>query len=217
MNQTKQTGSGMEGPGSGVPDANAESRTAPNIEKESRMVSEKPSPAPTVSETAAVTETVEGNEAAVGTKCAQDHGGQESNAVSLSEEDVKNELCKCKETAEKLVQDEDKLERFLERLEEKLQALPFPKVNEWISAVPMLISLVRAYIRKEYRTIPVASIVSIVAALVYFLLPTDLIPDVIPGVGHLDDSLVILTVLSMVRSDIRDYEKWQEEHGKRAL
>jgi uncharacterized membrane protein YkvA (DUF1232 family) len=111
------------------------------------------------------------------------------------------------------LQDEDKMERFLERLERKLSKIPV--VGSHFASVPMLISLVRSYIKKEYTDIPMGSLLAIVGGLIYFLSPFDLIPDNIPGVGMLDDGVVIAGVLKLVHDDVDEYEDWQRKNGKR--
>ena len=99
--------------------------------------------------------------------------------------------------AEELLQDEDKLERMLQRLEKKLAtAIPVPKVGELLSSVPTLISLVRSYAKKEYCEVPMASMIAIIAALAYFLAHIDLIPDIVPVAGLLDDVAVLYFALS---------------------
>jgi len=81
-----------------------------------------------------------------------------------------------------LLKDEDRMERFLERLERKLEKVPV--VGKQLSNIPMLVSLVRSYIRKDYRDVPLGSIIAIVSALIYFLSPIDLLPDSIPVLGY---------------------------------
>jgi uncharacterized membrane protein YkvA (DUF1232 family) len=79
----------------------------------------------------------------------------------------------------------------------------------------MLVSLVRSYIRKDYRDVPLGSIIAIVSALIYFLSPIDLLPDSIPVLGYVDDAAVFAFVWKMVADDIEEYRKWQEANGKR--
>lgn len=119
------------------------------------------------------------------------------------------------EEAEKLLKDEDRMERFLERLENKLKKIPV--VGKKLSNVPMLVSLVRAYVKKDYQDIPIGSIIAIVCALIYFVSPIDLIPDSIPILGYVDDVAVIAFVWRMVEDDVEEYRKWQVEKGKRVM
>lgn len=54
----------------------------------------------------------------------------------------------------------------------------------------------------------------LLAALAYFILPIDLIPDFIVGIGFSDDLAVIATALSTLRNHITD---GQREAAKKAL
>jgi uncharacterized membrane protein YkvA (DUF1232 family) len=113
--------------------------------------------------------------------------------------------------ATEIVQDVDRIERLLERVERKLTLIPI--VGEKLSDVPVLISLVRAYARKQYMDVPIGSIIAIVAALLYLINHFDLIPDSIPVVGYLDDAAVITFVTTtLVHDDVEEYRAWRKEN-----
>jgi uncharacterized membrane protein YkvA (DUF1232 family) len=48
-----------------------------------------------------------------------------------------------------------------------------------------------------------------VGGLVYFLLPTDVLPDVVPGVGFVDDVAVVSMVVDAVRGEIDRFRAWE--------
>lgn len=121
---------------------------------------------------------------------------------------VFQQLEKNKGEAEKLLQDRDKMEHFLARLETKLSLIPV--VGNYLSDIPVLISLVRAYVDKTYVEIPIGSILAIISALIYFLSPIDLIPDIIPGLGYLDDAAVLGIAFKLVHDDVAEYKKWRD-------
>lgn len=122
------------------------------------------------------------------------------------------ELEKGYASAEKLLGDRDALERFLQRLEKKLRKLPL--AGNALASIPVLASLIRSYTKKEYTDIPIGSIIAIISALIYFVSPIDFIPDFIPGVGHVDDAVVIAACLKLVESDVEEYIKWRKANGK---
>ncbi len=113
--------------------------------------------------------------------------------------------------AEEILENEDKLEKFLQRLENKLKVIPV--AGEKLSEVPVMASLIKSYVKKEYIEIPMGTILAVLGALIYFVSLIDLIPDAIPGVGHIDDVAVITACLKLVESDIVEYSKWREENG----
>jgi len=86
-------------------------------------------------------------------------------------------------------------------------------LGRFISDLKILFALVKDYIDGEYREIPWYSIASIVAALLYVLSPIDLIPDFIPGVGYVDDALVVAGCLSLVERDLHEYAEWKKAHA----
>ncbi|MTI42877.1 uncharacterized membrane protein YkvA (DUF1232 family) [Roseibium hamelinense] len=45
---------------------------------------------------------------------------------------------------------------------------------------------------------------SLLAALAYFVLPVDVVPDFIVGIGFGDDATILMGVIAMVRSHVRD-------------
>lgn len=128
------------------------------------------------------------------------------------EEQALKQLESNKEEAEELLKNPKKLEEFLERLEAKLSLIPV--AGKYLSDIPMLISLVKAYVEKEYTLIPIGSIIAVIGALIYFLSPVDAIPDLIPGVGYIDDALVIGAVYALVHHDILEYKAWRDEKRK---
>lgn len=133
----------------------------------------------------------------------------------FTDEQLSEQISKNSEEAEKLLNDEDRMERFLERLEHKLKKVPV--VGKKLSNIPMLASLVRSYVRKDYQDIPIGSIIAIVSALIYFVSPIDLLPDSIPVLGYVDDAAVFAFVWNMVEDDVEEYKKWQEQNGKRVI
>ncbi len=122
------------------------------------------------------------------------------------------ELKKKNEKAEKMLQDTDKLERFLQRLEKKLKVVPV--VGEKLANVPIMASLLKSYVKKEYRDLPIGSIIAILSALIYFVSPIDVIPDSIPVIGYFDDAAVVSVCWKFVESDVQEYIKWREKNNK---
>lgn len=110
--------------------------------------------------------------------------------------------------AEEMLKDEDKMERFLQRLEKKLKTIPV--AGNKLANVPIMVSMVRSYIKKEYKDIPIGTIIAIISALIYFVSPIDIIPDSIPFLGYFDDAAVVAACWKLVESDVDEYIKWRQ-------
>lgn len=115
-------------------------------------------------------------------------------------------------TATTLLNNVDEIERFLQRLEEKMKIVPV--VGEKLAMVPVLASLIKSFVSKEYTDIPIGTIIAIIAALLYFVSPIDLVPDSIPVLGYFDDAAVVTVCWKMVESDVKEYQVWRKKNNK---
>ena len=84
-------------------------------------------------------------------------------------------------------------------------------LQRFIRDAKLLVALVRDYWKKIYRQVPYGTIGAIVFTLIYVLNPFDLVPDILPIIGELDDAAVFAAGLMLVESDLRKYEKWKED------
>lgn len=74
----------------------------------------------------------------------------------------------------------------------------------------LMIAIVKDYWSRAYRQIPYGMIASIVFTLIYVLNPFDLMPDVLPVIGQLDDVAVLGACLILVEQDLHKYKDWKE-------
>lgn len=74
----------------------------------------------------------------------------------------------------------------------------------------LLLSLVKDYFTGAYREVPYWVIGAGAIALIYVLSPLDAIPDILPGVGFLDDAAVLATCLKLIESELKRYKEWKE-------
>ncbi|MCY7153699.1 YkvA family protein [Streptococcus mitis] len=130
---------------------------------------------------------------------------------NLSEDQVKEALESGYGQSEALLNDKDKLDNFLYRLEQKINDMPF--VGKKFSMIPVMISLVKNYVQGKYTTVPYGTILAVLSALIYFLSPIDIIPDFIPLAGYFDDMAVMGLCMKMVNTDIESYDEWRRSEG----
>lgn len=131
--------------------------------------------------------------------------------INFDEKKAQDELEKGYKQAKDLLNDQDKIERFLQRLEKKLKVIPI--AGDRLANIPVMASLLRSFFKKEYTDIPIGSIIAITSALIYFVSPIDIVPDSIPFIGYIDDAAVVTVCWKLVESDVKEYVKWREDNG----
>ena len=117
--------------------------------------------------------------------------------------------------AEDLIKDTGKLEALLQQLEQKLQEVP--TVGNALSKVPLMISMIRSYITKEYTEVSPKVIITLVAAIIYLLKGKDLLPDNIPLLGYADDIAVFAAAFMLDEPELNAYQQWRADNGLAAL
>ena len=73
--------------------------------------------------------------------------------------------------------------------------------------------LVRAYARREYRRLPWGAILSIGAALLYFVAPLDALPDFVLGFGLIDDAAVLAFIATRLGEELAAFETWERNRS----
>lgn len=70
--------------------------------------------------------------------------------------------------------------------------------------------IVKAYALGHYREIPWKTILLIIGAVIYFVNPIDILPDLIPVAGLTDDFGVLLWVYNSVNGEIDKFIAWEK-------
>ena len=105
---------------------------------------------------------------------------------------------------------EEDLKTVLEKEDEL--ASTFSKqepLKRFVDDLKLMVDIIRAYVKGEYKAIPFWTIASIIATLLYVLCPIDLIPDYIPIFGYVDDGAVVAACLRLIEKDLIKYKKWK--------
>lgn len=115
-----------------------------------------------------------------------------------------------KERASKILSQPERINRLLNTSKEKLSRLELKEQD-----FKGILGMIRTFIRmlKAFKAgqfaIPWATIIMIVAALVYFVVPLDMLPDFIPIAGYIDDFTVILAIFKKVKEDVVAFQVWE--------
>ena len=93
-------------------------------------------------------------------------------------------------------------------------------LKRFIVDARLLTALVKDWRAGRYRQALYGTIAAVVFALLYVFNPFDLVPDVLPFIGAVDDAAVIGACLMLVERDLNKYRSWKEgklmlEEGKR--
>lgn len=74
--------------------------------------------------------------------------------------------------------------------------------------------LIKSYATGEYRDIELKNVVIIIASMVYFLSPIDLLPDIIPVLGFTDDVAFLTFIFKSLGDEIEKFEIWDLNNNK---
>ena len=100
------------------------------------------------------------------------------------------------------------------RDEERVRRAFWGKARRVASRLPFAEDLLAAYYCAFDHTTPLQVKAALVGALAYFVLPFDVVPDILPLVGFTDDAAVLVTALRMVSTHMRPEHR---EAARRAL
>jgi uncharacterized membrane protein YkvA (DUF1232 family) len=101
------------------------------------------------------------------------------------------------------------LRSIFEQAAKKTVSLPRHRLKENWPYLQTMLRLVRAYERDEYKQVSADALMWIVAALNYLVNPVDLIPDMTPLIGFIDDAIVIEFVADKTRQTLDDFMIWE--------
>ena len=72
-----------------------------------------------------------------------------------------------------------------------------------------MLRLIKAWASQEYSKVPWRSVLYALAAVIYLLNPADAIPDVLAGIGFVDDVAVVTAVARAIQKDLERFRKWE--------
>jgi uncharacterized membrane protein YkvA (DUF1232 family) len=73
----------------------------------------------------------------------------------------------------------------------------------------LLVRLIKRWSKGEYKDVSKKTILSIIATLLYFVNPIDMIPDILPIIGFADDTAILLYILNLVGHEIDSFKEWE--------
>ena len=102
------------------------------------------------------------------------------------------------------------------KAEEKISQLEvhgIPAVLEkfW-EDIKILFAMLSDSVKGKYK-VPLRTLGAVAFTLLYFVNPFDVIPDLIPFVGYVDDAFVLSLCIKFIGTDLEEYRIWKESEG----
>ena len=111
------------------------------------------------------------------------------------------------------------MEKFLEKVAlwlEKIRSTPV--LGSLVEDLITMTQLVSDCLKGIYAELPRGTVIGILAALFYAFSPIDLILDIIPFAGYLDDAAVISLILELgLARDLMQYRDWKRQKRLEAI
>ena len=109
--------------------------------------------------------------------------------------------------AKDLLASPEKIDKILIKAEELCSKLPDNVAP--LKYIPEFLSLINNYISGKYKDISPASVISVLAVILYFVSPFDIIPDILPVVGYFDEAYIIGLCLNTVSEELEKFLLWR--------
>lgn len=135
-------------------------------------------------------------------------GSPNTMKIENSLKDLYKRFSQSKTKASELVKDKEKAKVKIDQALKKANANKGEMQSVW-QQLQSLFSLAKDYFNGTYTDIPKKSIVAIIAGMLYFLSPVDLIPDFLLGFGLIDDVFILGLVIKQVAKDLEKYQAWK--------
>ncbi len=112
------------------------------------------------------------------------------------------------EEAREVIQNPSRVDEILVQLEDKLKEVP--AIGNTLSQLPLMIAMIKAWIKKEYTVVSPKVIACLVGAIIYLLKKKDLIRDSIPIIGIADDLAVMGLALKLSEPELKAFAEWRD-------
>lgn len=127
--------------------------------------------------------------------------------MEINMEQARGLLDKGTEEAQEIIQNPSKVDEILVQLEEKLKTVP--AIGNTLADLPLMVAMVKAWIKKDYTEVSPKVIACLVGAILYLIRKKDLISDSIPIVGIADDLAVMALALKLSEPELKAFAEWR--------
>ncbi|KAA0546663.1 DUF1232 domain-containing protein [Bacillus sp. BGMRC 2118] len=114
------------------------------------------------------------------------------------------------------VNDRKKAIELLKQLQRKTYSEQ-NKIGTFKNQLFLLVDLYYDWHAGTYRHLPIGTITMVIAAILYFVVPTDMIPDILLGLGYIDDAAVLTFTFKQIRNELEKYKLWKEKNVQETI
>ena len=111
------------------------------------------------------------------------------------------------EKANEIIKNNEQINKLMEDVQAKVDKIPL--LRDAIKDLPVMASMVKSYVKKEYTAVSPKVIATVVSAFIYLVKRKYLISDSIPILGQLDDIAVIALALKFVEPELKEFLNWK--------
>lgn len=114
--------------------------------------------------------------------------------------------------AKRIVKENSRLSEVVQNAGEKMRKISknSGQLQNVSLKVNVLIRMVKSLVSRDYVAFSNRTVLLVVFALLYFVIPTDVIPDFIPALGLTDDISLIYFIWQKVEEDISAFLAWEQ-------
>jgi len=109
-----------------------------------------------------------------------------------------------------IIESPEHTSRLIEKVNAKLGKNKSGRLHALLDSVSVCFRLLQAYVSGEYRDISLESLTLLVASLIYFVMPFDVMPDFILGFGLFDDAALIAWTVRALASELARFTFWEK-------
>lgn len=95
------------------------------------------------------------------------------------------------------------------RINRKSSKVDSDRFRKFIKQMKLAMGLIKDFRNKSYTDIPWRSIAFITAAVLYFMNPFDVVPDMLPVFGFGDDAMLFAALFKSIQTDLEKYGEWK--------
>ncbi|WPC37298.1 YkvA family protein [Brachyspira hyodysenteriae] len=103
----------------------------------------------------------------------------------------------------------EKLTSIIDKSKDILNLSSSRHLSRFLDKIQLMVDMIGDYINGNYKDIPWKSLSAIAGALIYLIFPLDVLPDLFPFIGLLDDAFIIGLCIKCFSTDLNQYKIWK--------